>query len=109
MANKFKQVFMNRSAAVTFLVAEGKPLNFAKAAVNETYNYEQDQDPRDLMWGWPECGEDTGDGDAVPVVVMSDKLLIAYNTMEQMFSVENEQILLDGEATYDIKGNHLQY
>lgn len=99
-----EQVFATRSAVMMFLVAQGMPANFVKAAINETYNYEQDGDVRDLLWGWPEMGADTGDGDAVPVVVNAREAIIAYNTMADMMTVKNDIIMIDGEPMYWLDG-----
>lgn len=95
-----QQVFATRSAAMMYLVAEGKPVNFVKAAINESYNYEPDQDVRDLLWG----NDHTG-GEMIPVVITAEEAIRAYNTMEEMFSVDHGTIYLDGEAAYDVFGD----
>lgn len=112
--------FTTRAAAVDYLVAQGKPLNYAKVAIDQGYDYEVDPafaeklrsegkftHPDGLIYGWPECGEDTGDGDAVPITIDEQDVIAMYNTFEEMLSIEGNNILVDGEVMYDLEGNIL--
>lgn len=89
--------FTTRSAAKMYLVAEGKPVNFAKAAVDETYNFDDDGASDDLI----------RDAEQQPLCITAEELVVAYNTMEEMFAIVNNVIELDGEPLYDINGDHL--
>lgn len=92
-------VFTTRSAAAMFLVAAGMPVNFVKAAVNETYNFDDNGASDDLI----------RDAEQQPLAVPAHELCMAYNTMFDMFKIVNNVIELDGEPLYDINGDHLEH
>jgi len=75
----------NINQAVAYLVAQGKPANLARAAINE---YCTPTDSGVLT-------ENTGD------------LLLVYNTAAEMLEVTPNGIMLDGELTFDLQGNYL--
>lgn len=101
--NTTATTFTTRTAAVEHLVkVEGKPLNYAKAAVDQSYNYEPNNCQLDLLYG------NLTSEEFEPVTIGVPELIMAYNTMEEMFSVENGVILLDGEPAYTLEGKHLQ-
>ena len=102
---KTEQTFATRSAAKMYLVAQGKPVNYAKAAVDESYNFEPDGDVRDLLWGAADDEHPKHQDEFFPIVVTESQLINAYNTMEEMFSVEYGYISVDGDAMYTIHGD----
>lgn len=108
--------FATRTEVISYLVGEGKPLNFAKVAVDQGYNYEADDDTRDLCFR----GHEEEDFDFNPVAtawdmtedqrptfVTPEDAIAMYNTFEEMISVEGNNIAIDGEVMYSIEGNLL--
>lgn len=96
-------VFTTRSAAMMYLVQMGMPVNYVKAAIDQSFNYEPNDDVRDAMW----VQDDTPEGVFVPSSVIAADVCQAYNTMVQMFTIKNDIIMLDGEPVYDINGDRL--
>jgi hypothetical protein len=104
--------FITRVAAVAFLVAEGKPLNCAKVAVDESFNYDGHQ-------GTAECPDNevglcainnSGDEDIKYEPVTKEQVLQAYNDMcgeKGYFTKHSDGFYFDGEdlPKYDLNGD----
>lgn len=108
--------FQYRSQVLAFLIAKGFPVNFVKVAVDQGYNYEADNDQRDLCFR----GKDEEDFKLNPAATMLDSLedqqptfvdeedaLAMYHTFADMLTVEGNNIAVDGEVMYDLEGNLL--
>lgn len=112
-------LFATRTQVVAYLVSEGKPENYAKAAVNEGFNFEQDGDTRDLCFREFDDEDfkpntesttvtDMSNSEFLPTLVTPEFAISMYNTFEEMFSVEGGAIFMDGEPMYDLQGNMLK-
>ena len=101
--------------AVAYLVAQGKPENLAKAAMNEGYNYEVDATLRQellskglfcheagLLYGWDDNGDEFN-----PIDESEEGVLAMYDTMVEMMLVTEQGITINNELVYDCNGNHL--
>ncbi len=97
--------FTTRTSAVAYLVQIGFPQNFAKAAVDQAFNYEPNGDTRDALWA--QADPEDPNSDFIPTEVDLSELVINYNTMASMMDVKNDIIMFDGEPVYDINGDPL--
>ena len=110
--------FTTRTAAVEFLVALGKPLANAKVAIDQGYNFDIDGDTSDLLRRMdPDLTSEKlnpndndfryGSDDALAVIVDKTDLICMYDTFNDMLSVTDSGIEVDGEPMYDLAGNSL--
>lgn len=100
--------FTTRTEAINFLVAQGKPLAHAKVAVNESLNYDDDGDTRDLI-AHDFHGNNPG---LSPCTVTERDLLQTYEDMcgsDGYFTLEADGFHFEGEvkAKFDVNGDPL--
>lgn len=80
--------------AVAYLVAQGKPANFALAAMNEQY-----------------CGDDAGgtlyDINFGSIEQSEEDVMMSYNTHANLMVKTEDGIEFDGELNFDCDGNFL--
>lgn len=109
--------FTKRSDVAMFLVAQGFPVNKVKAAVDQGYNFEADSDSRDLCWranyeeDFVANLEATKPGDTdnehQPTFVTFEDALAMYTTFNDMMTITDAGIMIDGELMYNLNGDRL--
>lgn len=92
--------YSTRAEAVDYMIAKGMSEPFAKAAIDQQYNYDENGDTADLLRG---NHEDL----TIPSVVTREELDMVYDTWLPMLRIEHGSICVDGEPTYDLQGNML--
>jgi hypothetical protein len=109
--------FVQRSDVAMFLVAQGFDVSKVKVAVDQGYNYEKDNDLRDL------CYRSIKDADFIfndmdataddmrdehrPTFVTEEDAIMMYRTFDEMITVTDVGIEVDGELLYDLNGDML--
>jgi hypothetical protein len=94
-------VITTRSAMVAALIELGMNAVFAKVAVQQQYNYDEGDIDSNNLGGYYD------DDLAKHHDQTSDDAIMVKSTWEAMLTIENDEILVDGEPMYDLEGNIL--
>lgn len=94
-------VIKTRTAMVAALIELGMNPVFAKVAVEQQYNYDEDDVDSNNLGGYYD------DNLAMHHDQTSDDAIMVKNTWEAMLTIENDEILVDGEPMYNLEGNIL--
>jgi hypothetical protein len=93
--------FETRPQAVEYLVSKGMSPEFAKAAIDQQYNYDKPDDTNEPLRNGPEEEDE-------PTTQSVADLDMVYNTWVELLSTDEQgNICVDGEPTYDAQGNLL--